>query len=64
MKKNISETMKEAKQEKPIADAKGCGEIPVEEKAKAPSDSTCPGEELPDNEIEGVAGGISIIIPN
>ncbi len=64
MKKDMSETMKEAKQEKPIVAAKGCGEKPAEEQAKAPSDNTCPEEELSDDEIEGVAGGISIIIPN
>lgn len=64
MKKNISETIKEAKPEKPLSAAKGCGEKPVEEQANTPSDSARAGEELSDDEIDGVAGGISIIIPN
>ena len=61
MKKNLSENKKETKaQEQPTAAAKEC----CAKNAKEQSDAVCPQEELPDDEMENVAGGRTIIIPN
>ena len=60
MKKDLLENMKEKKEEQPAAVEEKC----CAKKAKGQSDAVCAQKELPDDEVEQVAGGRSIIIHN